>query len=258
MVFIIGRAWALGVRMRTEILYMPDIEANYIREFEAKVLAKGTDHVVLDRTAFYAEGGGQPSDTGTLTWDDGKGGTASAKVLVVRKKGDITHHLEGPVPDVGTAVHGMLDWDRRWGHMRMHTSQHILSAVIFAEKKASTVGNQIHADHSRVDFAPVDYTMADAGRIEAMVNEVFAKNVPVTISETDRDVLEGKMDVRYVNISLIPKSVRRLRTVVVGDVDLCPCAGTHVRNTSEIGRMKITKIENKGKDRARIAYELVK
>ena len=130
--------------MRTEILYMPDIEANYIRDFEAKVLAKGTDHVVLDRTAFYAEGGGQPSDTGTLTWDDGKGGTASAKVLVVRKMGDITHHLEGPVPDVGTAVHGMLDWDRRWGHMRMHTSQHILSAVIFAEKKASTVDPPAH------------------------------------------------------------------------------------------------------------------
>jgi len=235
----------------TEILYMKDAESNYIREFDARVIARGFDHVVLDRTAFYAVGGGQPSDTGTLSWAGGR-----AAVREVTKKGQIEHHLVQNPDTVPDEVRGTLDWDRRYAHMRMHTAQHIISGVVYDMFHARTVGNQIYHDRSRIDFAPVTFTDDMLAEVQAKCNDIFAKGTSVDISTISRETLEKDVDAQRANLDLLPKSVRELRVVTIGDFDICPCAGTHVRSLGEIGRLKITKRERKGKDRERVTYEL--
>jgi misacylated tRNA(Ala) deacylase len=236
----------------TEVLYMKDIESNYVREFDATVVERGFDYVVLDRTAFYPVGGGQPSDTGHLQWSGGE-----AQVREVTKKDRVKHHLvQNPdvVPDL---VKGVLDWDRRFAHMRMHTAQHVVSGVVYDLYKARTVGNQIYHDRSRIDFAPVTFTDEMISEVQVKCNEIFSKGTPVEIATASRDVLEKNIDAQRANLDLLPKSVRELRVVTIGDFDVCPCAGTHVRSLAEIGRISITRRERKGKDRERITYELI-
>ncbi|UCE91218.1 MAG: alanyl-tRNA editing protein [Methanobacteriota archaeon] len=235
----------------TEILYMKDIDSNYTREFDAKIVEHGFDYVVLDRTAFYAVGGGQPSDTGRLVWDGG-----SAQVREVTKKDGPKHHLVQNPDNVPDAVKGVLDWDRRYAHMRMHTAQHIISGVVYDSFRARTVGNQIYHDRSRIDFAPVTFSDEMLAEVEAKCNEIFSRGTPVNISTISRDVLEREVDAQRANLDLLPKSVRELRVVTIGDFDVCPCAGTHVRSLSEVGKLRITKRDRKGKDKERVTYEL--
>ena len=141
----------------TRVLYMEerrgqDPDPCYAREFDARILERGPDFVVLDQTLFYAEGGGQPDDTGTLRWEGGE-----ARVLrVTKEKGVVKHHVDR-MP-AAEEVHGAVEWDRRYKHMRMHTSQHLMSGLVFRTYGARTVGNQIHMDYSRVDFQPANFT----------------------------------------------------------------------------------------------------
>ena len=235
----------------TESLYMEDIDSNYIKEFEARVIRNGDNFVVLDRTAFYPEGGGQPSDTGMIRWNG-----EESKVVKVEKKGDIIHRLEGEVPGEGTEVSCKLDWEKRYEHMKLHTAQHLFSAVVYEEHKGETVGNQIYTDYSRVDFEPVDLSDEDIQNIEDKINEIIDDAVPVKIYEEDRSVLEDEIEEGRVNLSLLPKSIKKLRVIDISGHDICPCAGTHVKNTEEIGGVTITNVENKGKNRQRIYYEL--
>ncbi len=235
----------------TELLYMEDIDGNYIKEFEASVTRTGDDFVVLDRTAFFPEGGGQPSDTGTIQWSGGE-----SEVVKVEKKGDIIHRLEGEVPEKGTDVSCGLDWDKRYEHMKLHTAQHLFSAVVYEEYGGETVGNQIYTDYSRVDFEPVDLSDKDVQKIGDKINEIIKNHIPVKIYEEDRSVLEEEIEEGRVNLSLLPKSIKKLRVIDISGHDICPCAGTHVKNTEEIGGVKITDVENKGKNRQRIYYEL--
>jgi len=236
----------------TELLYMKDIESNYIREFDAKVIERGFDYVVLDRTAFYPLGGGQPSDIGYLEWPGGK-----AEVREVTKKEGIRHHLVQNPELVPDNVRGVLNWERRYAHMKMHTAQHIVSGVVYDLWKARTVGNQLYHDRSRIDFAPIKLTDEMVAQLEGKVNEVLSTGAKVEILNMARTELEKNIDAQRANLDLLPKSVQDLRVVVVRDFDTCPCAGTHVRSLAEIGRIKITKRENKGKDRDRITYEIV-
>lgn len=235
----------------TEILYMRDIESNYIRDFDARVVERGFDHVVLDRTAFYAVGGGQPSDTGRLEWPGG-----DAQVREVTKKDGVKHHLVQNPDIVPDEVRCVLDWDRRHAYMRMHTAQHVVSGVVYDLFRARTVGNQIHHDRSRIDFAPVNFTDETMAETESRCNEIISTGTSVTIDTEDRAALEARIDSQRANLDLLPKSVRELRVVTIGEFDVCPCAGTHVRSLSEIGTVKIVKRENKGRDRERITYEL--
>jgi misacylated tRNA(Ala) deacylase len=237
----------------TEMLYMRDIEANYIRQFDARVLEKGPGWAVLDRTAFYPLGGGQPSDTGVLAFPGGQ-----VRVREVHKKGGVRHLFDEEMPPAAETVTGIIDWAPRHAHMRMHTAQHILSGIVFDLYNARTVGNQIHADHSRIDFAPVEFTDGRVAEIQQKVNDVLSCNIAVTIGEEERAEIEKRVCAERANLDLLPKSVHRLRIVRIGDIDECPCAGTHVRNTSEIGLMKISHVEHKGKDRERLTYLLEK
>ena len=122
----------------TEQYHMNSHEGTYTREFEAKVEATFPGIIELDKTAFYPLGGGQPSDIGTITWNEG-----DANVTDVRKKNRIRHIVEGDLPEVGDSIKGNLDWSRRYSHMRMHTSQHLVSAVVNEIYGSDTVGNQI-------------------------------------------------------------------------------------------------------------------
>jgi len=236
------------VRM-THLLYMDSIEGNYIKEFDAIVTKNKKDYVCLDRSVFYPVGGGQSSDIGVLQWDDNK-----SEVTEVVKKGDtVKHILSGEKPPVDTKI---IDWDLRYQHMKMHTAQHIISGVIFDEYNARTVGNQIHAASSRVDFYPIRFSEGDMEDIENRFNEIVKQNFPVKIYEEERVHLESRVDQQRCNLDLLPKSVKTLRIVEIEGFDVCPCAGTHVKNTSELSSIKIIKKESKGKDRERIVYTL--
>lgn len=238
--------------LKTEVLYMDSIDGNYIKEFEAEILKIKEDYVVLDKSAFYPLGGGQPSDLGYLE-KEGR----QYKVKEVTKKGIIKHHLDDLEGlNVGDKVKAVLDWDNRLAHMRMHTAQHLISALVYDTYKARTVGNQIYADRSRIDFEPLAKADADLELIEKMMNEYVQKELPVVIEEAQRDDLEQVVDPVKCNLDLLPSSIKQLRVIKVGDVDICPCAGTHIRNTKEIGEVKILKKDNKGKGRCRITYEL--
>lgn len=231
---------------------------NYVREFDARVLKATPGEepwLLLDRTAFYAEGGGQPSDRGRITWDGGE-----ATIRHVSKKGAVKHAIDGELPPAGAALHGLVDWDLRHAHMRMHTSQHLLSGLLWKLKRAHTVGNQIHADRSRVDF-DATIAAADLRDVENAVNEVLAKQAVVRVYEQDRDTIAQRTGDRGL-LNLVPQSARVLRIVEIllpeeaSVVDVCPCAGTHVATTAEIGRMEIVHREGKGDGKTRLEYVL--
>jgi len=225
-------------------------DPNYLREFDARIVERGPDFLVLDQTAFYAEGGGQPWDTGILRW---AGGQATVH-KVTKEKGVVKHFVDG-VPSQ-EAVHGVVDWDRRYAHMRYHTSQHLMSGIVWSVYGARTAGNQLYTDRARVDFQPVSFTEADLKRIEDECNAAIAQAVPVRIYEEDRVKVENEIGDRSL-VDLIPKQITRLRVIRIGDRDYCPCGGTHLKNTSEIGRVRITERRSKGKETDRIVYQLV-
>ena len=233
--------------MPTELLYRDDA---YATEATATVLAAGPEGVVLDRTPFYAQAGGQPGDAGWLRWDGGE----MAVTKAAKGPDDTVLHLpaEGAtLPPVGAAVTAVLDWAPRHRHMRMHTAMHLLCSLI---PGAGVTGGQIGAERSRLDFdlaAPPTKESLTEG-----LNALIAADHPVGerwISEAELD--ENPSLVRTLSVQP-PRGAGRIRLVRIGDeaapVDLQPCGGTHVRRTGEIGRVEVTKLENKGKQNRRV------
>lgn len=234
----------------TQLLYMDSIKGNYIREFDATVIKNKKNYILLDKTAFYPLGGGQPSDIGLLRWEN-----KESKVQEVIKKGDsVKHIIDGEKPVVGTNVHGIIDWEKRYPHMKMHTAQHIISGIVYDEFNARTVGNQIHVDYSRVDFHPINLLQKDLEDIEIKSNNIIKQNLSIKIYEEERDSLEQRADQHRCNLDLLPKFVKKLRIIEIEGFDICPCAGTHVQNTNELPQIKIIKKESKGTDKERIVY----
>lgn len=236
----------------TDKLYLPANE--YQKEFDAKVTKKheGDGYICLDKTIFYPEGGGQPADKGKITWDG-----SEAEVIDVQKDhGEIRHYIEGDFPEPDTEVHGVLDWERRYKHMRMHTAQHVLSWVVLNRYNASTAGNQIHEDYSRIDFEPADFTEEDVEKIERSANALIDKALEVEKKFMPREQVEQAVEEGRTNLDIIPDSIDPLRVVVIGEEDICPCGGTHVDNIDEIGHLNITERTTKGQDVERLKFEL--
>ena len=235
--------------------HMDSHDGTYKKEFQSKVTAVYPGIVELEETAFYHLGGGQPSDKGTLNWEDGE-----SIVYDVRKKNRIRHMVEGDLPEVGDSVNGKLNWDRRYTHMRMHTSQHLVSAIVSDLYGADTVGNQIGFDKSRIDFKPLKLSMNEIDDLIDRTNEYITKDISVKISEANRSDLEGNPEIRSSMSSglwkLLPKSVTRLRVISIDEIDVCPCAGTHVRSLKEIGKVEFVKRDNKGAGKQRLTYTL--
>jgi misacylated tRNA(Ala) deacylase len=216
----------------------------------ASVIASGPQGIVLDRTVFYARGGGQPGDSGVLRWEGGETPITEA----VKGEGDAILHLPAPdvaLPPVGAVVEAAIDWPRRYAHMRMHTAMHLLCSLI---KGAAVTGGSVGADRSRLDFdLPNPPPKAD---IEAGLNALIDADHPVRIEWVDEAVLDTDPGlVRTMSVQP-PRGTGRLRLMRIGDaealVDLQPCGGTHVSRTGEIGPIRVQKIENKGKQNRRI------
>jgi misacylated tRNA(Ala) deacylase len=239
------------------MLYMEGgLERCYERTFSARVLESKPDHVILDQTLFYPLGGGQEWDTGVLRAGDGR----EARVSEVTKRGPVKHVLgAGHTLQAGDEVQGAIDWDRRYAHMRMHTAQHLVSGLAYELfGGARTVGNQIHADRSRIDFNPINFTNEMLKDLETAANDAIASGYKVGTATMTRDEVNAALPPERTNMDLLPKSVNELRVIRIGaDVDLCPCAGTHVQDTREIGTVRILSRTSKGSGTQRIEYELL-
>ncbi|GBD18384.1 Alanine--tRNA ligase [bacterium HR27] len=233
------------------------LDDSYLRAFDAVVTGVTPDNgVVLDQTAFYPGGGGQPHDTGELIARDG----ARWRVVSVRRgtaSGEIVHLLDGPPPPVGTAVHGRLDWERRYRLMRFHTALHVLSAVVYREFGALVTGAHLDVDKARMDFELEDLAPERVARIEALTNEAIARGLPVRWWTIPREEAERIPDLIRTKINLLPPTIRQVRVVEIEWLDLQADGGTHVRNTREIGGIRVVGTRSKGRSNKRLEIVLI-
>jgi len=223
-------------------------EDAYARSCEAQVTHAAPGAILLDRTVFYAAGGGQPGDTGVLKLANG---TEIPVLNTVKGEaaGDILHLVaeDAPLPDVGTALTAELNWQRRHKHMRMHTCLHLLCSII----EAPVTGGQLGEEKGRLDFDMGEMTL-DKAEITERLNELIARNAPVgTRWITDGELAAQPDLVRTMKVKP-PSGQGKVRLLEVANIDLQPCGGTHVKATGEIGPVAVRKIENKGKHNRRV------
>jgi Ser-tRNA(Ala) deacylase AlaX len=209
----------------SEPLYVED---SHLKEFDARVLKAGPKFVILDRTAFYPESGGQPSDTGKITH---AGGKASVRKVMKRGK-DIYHYLDVDIP-VGTEIHGAIDWEPRLWNMRRHSGEHLLTGLF--EKRDS--GPKVYSDLERLDFKPSDLDEETVREVETEFNGIVDEDIPLRIYYSSREELDVGDDARKREfLEKIPRNIDRLRMVDIPGHALTFCFGTHVGSTGEIGR----------------------
>jgi len=240
--------------MKTEKLYLNELSSAYNIKFNAKVISINENKIVLDRTLFYPIGGGQNWDLGILEGPNGK-----IQVSEVRGRDKVEHYLESNHQlEIGDEIIGEIDWERRYAHMRMHTAQHLMSGIAYELfNGVRTVGNQIHSTHSRIDFNPISFTEDMMLELSTSANKIISQSIKVEDTIMTRDEINSIMPSDRTNMDLLPKSIDNLRIIKIGDnFDLCPCAGTHISNLSEIGDITITRKKSKGKGTQRITYEL--
>jgi misacylated tRNA(Ala) deacylase len=234
----------------TEELFLED---SYLREFEARVVGLSGREVILDRTAFYPGGGGQPPDKGTL----GIGPVRANVVDTRREGGRIVHILDNPIPETVRELKGELDWERRLAHMRHHTALHVLSGVIWNNFEAKVTGGQMRADRARMDFSfPGEWTVGVVGEIERLTNEALSEERPVKVYELPREEALENPDLIRTQVNLVPERVKMIRIVEIEGIDTQADGGTHVANTREVGRMEITDHKSKGRQNKRIEFVL--
>ena len=204
--------------------------------------------VALDRTAFYATGGGQPHDTGVL------GGLV---VTDVRKEADhVWHTVEGDVPAVGTSVVGEIAWERRHQLMRTHTALHILCGVIWNEWRVPVTGGNMEPLSARMDFEFDPLPEGFVGRVEQLVNDAIERDYPIAVSFLPRSTAVQDAELIRTKVSLIPETVSEIRVVDIVGLDKQADGGTHVRSTKEVGTFRVVKTESKGKGNKRLRIEI--
>jgi misacylated tRNA(Ala) deacylase len=235
----------------TQLLYQTD---SYLREFTATVTAIDAEQncVALNRTAFYPGGGGQPSDAGELaangrTW----------RVKKVKKQGvDAWHFVEGEPPAVDTDLTGVLDWDRRYKLMRIHTALHILCGVIWRDYGASVTGGNMEPGKARMDFEFERMQKELVTEIEEKINAEVKAARPIKVAILPREEAFRIPDLIRTKINLLPEGITEVRTVEIEGLDLQADGGTHVANTSEVGRIKIVDYKSKGRINKRLMIQL--
>ena len=238
----------------TEELFLTD---SYVKEFEARVQKLAGREVILDRTAFYPGGGGQPPDKGALGV-----GPVRASVVDVRRErggagGEVVHVLDNPIPDTVRDLRGELDWERRYAHMRHHTALHVLSGIIWRNYQAKVTGGQMRTDRARMDFSfPGEWTVDVVGEIERLTNEALSEERPVKVYELAREEALKNPDLIRTQVNLVPERVRMIRIVEIENLDTQADGGTHVANTREVGEMEITGHKSKGRQNKRIEFVL--
>jgi misacylated tRNA(Ala) deacylase len=239
----------------TNLLYQTD---SYLKEFDASVTSVDVDArtIVLDQTAFYPGGGGQPSDIGQFAVSGG----AVYPITKVKKQGaDVLHFLGGdtPLPQIGTKVHGQIDWDRRYLLMRTHTALHVLCGTVFRDYGALVTGGNMEPGKGRMDFEFERLQGELVGEIEAAVNKEAEAGHDVRIKILPREEAFQIPDLIRTKINLLPEGIKEVRTVEIVGLDLQADGGTHVKNTSEVGKIKVVDYKSKGAINKRIYIEVV-
>ncbi len=222
---------------------------SYLKACDGEVTAVEGRGVAVDRTVFYPLGGGQPGDTGSMSWPAG-----SARITDTRygKSGEILHFVAdgSPLPTVGETVHLELDWDRRYRHMRMHTAMHLLGAVL----RYGVTGGNISAEKSRLDFDMED--PVDKEAVALQMQALVAADHPVRcrwVSDAELDA--NPQLVRTMSVQP-PRGKGDVRLLEIEGVDLQPCGGTHLKSTAEVGKVRIGKVEKKGRRNRRVNIHL--
>ncbi|MBI2661313.1 alanyl-tRNA editing protein [Candidatus Woesearchaeota archaeon] len=235
--------------MKDQALYMHD---SYLKEFEAVVESvKDEKYVVLDKTAFYPKGGGQPNDTGTIIKD----GQEFPIVFVGKFDNKISHEVSVPGLKAGDKVTGKIDWERRYRLMRMHTTAHLLSAVLHNKSGAMITGGDLDTEKSRIDFSLEDFDRGKLDEYCRLANEIIKNDLPVKVSFMKRE--EALKIPGMVKLAgALPPEIDEWRIVEIEGVDRQADGGTHVKSLKEIGQIEILKVDNKGKNNRRVYYKV--
>jgi len=230
-----------------EALYMDDC---YLKEFEAEVKqVKDDKFIVLDKTAFYPNGGGQPWDTGKMV----VGSDEYNVVFTGKFSGEISHEVDKPGLKVGDKVKCTIDWDRRHKLMRMHTAAHIVSAVFHKEAGALITGGNLDLEKSRADFNIENFDREKIDDYFRISNEIVDKDIPIKIYSLSRE--EAEKDPAMFKLAKgLPEAIKTIRVVDIEGYDRQADGGTHVKSTIEVGKIKFLKAENKGKANRRVYY----
>jgi Ser-tRNA(Ala) deacylase AlaX len=233
----------------TELLYMDD---SYLKEFKATIIdIKDEKFIVLNKTAFYPTSGGQQNDTGTITLGDEQFNVLN----VLKSDGNIVHEVDKSGLAVGDEITGLINWPRRYAHMKSHTAAHIVSTIMHQELGVMITGNQLYENKFRVDFD-----------LETFDKELFIKlidkaNVEIKKNKNVKSYYLPRQEALKIPgivklAGALPPSVETLRIVEIVDLDIQADGGTHVKNTSEIGTLKFDSAENKGKGRKRVTITI--
>ena len=224
----------------------------YRRSIQGRVVGVRPEGVVLDRTVFYARGGGQPGDTGWLRWDGGE-----ARVGDTIKHGGVpVHVVEGASPSVGATVTAEIDWDRRHVLMRTHTALHALSGIVWRDYGAKVTGGNMEPGMARMDFE-LESMSGEFGReVETKLNQELGADRPVRVEFLPRAEALRDPDLIRTKANLIPESVDPIRVITIEGLDRQADGGTHVASTAEVGPVRVVKTESKGKAFKRMRIEL--
>ncbi len=235
----------------TDRLYSTD---QYARTADATVVDIDPDdgRVLLDRTVFYPGGGGQPHDLGELVLGDDR----LAVTRVAQDGRGVWHWLQGGLPGTGTAVRAEVDWDRRYHLMRTHTAMHALCGVVWERFRSPVTGGNMEPGVGRLDFELPDWDPEDKAPLEAELNAQLAAARPVEIAFLSREVADQDPSLIRTKVSLLPASLTEVRVVDIVGLDRQADGGTHVASTTEVGRVRIAKVESKGKGFRRIRLAL--
>jgi misacylated tRNA(Ala) deacylase len=233
----------------TQALYLED---SYQRECDAVVVSvKDGKYVVLNQTVFYPKGGGQPCDTGKIT----RGNEIFQVVYVGKFSGEISHEVDHAGLKEGENVHCSLDWERRYRLMRSHTAAHVFASLLCTGTGALVTGNQLEEDKIRFDFSIEKFDPEILRSYVDKANELFRKDIQVKSYELPRD--EALKIPGVVKMAeAFPPNIPFLRIVEIVDIDKQADGGTHVRSLKEVGQIRVTKTENKGKQNRRVYFQL--
>ena len=234
----------------TELLFHNEA---YLKEFEAIVTDVVEGGVVLDRTAFYTGGGGQPTDSGVLS----SGGQEYQVTGIKRDDGKLVHQISGDLPSLGSTVSGTIDWDRRYLLMRTHTALHILCGVVWRDYGAQVTGGDMKPGEGRMDFEFENFSAEFVEELETKVNAEVAADRDISVHHLSREEADKVPDLIRTKINLLPPNIQEIRTIDIQGLDVQADGGTHVANTREVGVIKVVGHESKGRinKRIRIALE---
>jgi misacylated tRNA(Ala) deacylase len=223
----------------------------YLKQFQAHVVRSEGDAILLDQTAFYPGGGGQPADIGSI-----RSGDMERQVIKLSQRGnEIWHHLDSPALDLDV-VEGQIDWDRRFKLMRTHSAMHVLCGVVWRDYGASVTGGNMKLLQGRMDFEFENMARELIDEIENKINIEVSAGGDIVSRVLPREEAFQIPDLIRTKINLLPEGIRQVRVVEIKGLDLQADGGTHVRNTADIGRIKIIDYKSKGKINKRIVVSL--